>query len=367
MTTMRRLWIIVALVLAVSCSAEAQTEGIDLRQFPEVALDVPATVIPPTPKPAETQTSETQTSETETPSVLVAADPVCRAPEDDTGVAIVPSDWSVGQGRQLTIVKQKNGAELHTPATIQVLEANSDGTFALRWETGQSELAGASAAEQQALASSGAGGFFGGLTIDYNVSASGEFMGMRNPDEVIAAIRTTYQDQFGGGGTEAEVAQVNQILDALVSQPGFLDTLAEEPVLWHSLFGNNLEIGLTTEFEGEFPNFMGGDPFVAAVELTADGWDANECAQISLVTRPDPESLAAALHSGFEALAGSDPADGEDLAFFSHFEMVETVEMVFDQESGWPREIVQTSETTIEDETRLESISIFDLGPLDSP
>jgi len=351
---------IVLLALA-ACGATSNTAEVDLRQFPEVELEVPP------PAPSATEVGQP------TPGNVAEQGP-CTAPDDPSVIELLPRNWSVGEGRELEITKRsRNGTESSTPATVSIVAANDDGSFVFRWDTGQTTAPNAAPEEQLALEL--LGGLTNGLTIDYLVAADGSFDTLLDADELLESIRAANALIFelNSPNATAEVrAQYDAVTEAMLSDDEFVDSLAEDPQLFHSMYGFSLNEGERRDSEAVAPNPFGDNPVPAALTLSDFGRDAQRCANVSVKITPDVDALTDELDASLSQLGTSlsdlgsqeqtTESDDEPLTV----SLRDETRMRFDEGTGWPRQVSGRTELTIASDTRKESTVITILGPIEN-
>lgn len=264
----------------------------------------------------------------------------------------VSFEWQPGEERQLTRTLTRDRADSpvqtsHTPVTLTATEVTGEATQ-LEWVYGPTELEGASAADLAVLNS------IVPPRIQYSLDSAGAFVSISN----IAEIRTQLDESVGqlveiAGLDEQTVSQLRQTYNGL-SDEGFTSTFVEEIRVLHEFDGTTTTPGLAEEFDGTIPNPLGVEPFDAKITLSAaPKFDSENCATISLVTIPDPETTPAILADTVGAAFGLEIDE-----FLEQFEVRNEVTLQLDVATSLPRRVTSIQTINILDQQSVETESL---------
>jgi len=118
----------------------------------------------------------------------------------------------------------------------------------------------------------------------------------------------------------------------------FSTAFAEEILAFHTFDGMTATVGASETFGGQIPSPFGGPPFDAVIELTvAPDFDSENCATLSLVTIPDPETTPAIMREIVGSFVGEEITDEE---LFENFNIRNEITLQLDVATSQVRRII---------------------------
>ena len=234
--------------------------------------------------------------------------------------------------------------------TLEVLQADDEG-FVLAWEIGETLFSLSTdnlprLDELQELSM---------LRIVYEAEPTGEYRRIRNLDELARQMDEIIDllVEIGGMGsddakTTREILSDDQVLETIFTQ---------DILLLHSLYGSSIDTAEPTIGETLQENPFGGEPFPATITVEiVTTQDAFGCVVALFTVAPDPEHFFAAILDAFGSTARQ-PSPSE-LAELEQFEVVTTIEIVYDPGNGAIKRVSETVAVSAFDGAGLETVTL---------
>lgn len=329
-----------------------------------VSACAPATETPVSDQLADIETDTTtstavvdESTETSVPAAATdsAASTLCTSVEEMPAELYVSFEWEAGEARNLvrefTRARPDSGTQTATtPVTLTAIDVTSERT-SLAWEYGTTELLGASPAEAALLDS---------LTpprIEYSIDSSGIFESISNIAEMRSYLSNATTELVDTGGLDAATAaQIQQSYDGL-SDEQFTISVGEEIAVFHEFDGFTIAPGSSEETSGVIPNPWGARPFDAAITVSAEpDFDSENCAAISIVTVPDPDSTPTVLAETVSEAFGVDGAAADQV--FEDFVVRNEVTVQLDVATSLLRRVTSTQSITTFGQQAIDTKSV---------
>ena len=257
--------------------------------------------------------------------------------------------------------------------TIRIAEARDDG-FVQAWSFADSRYEQLEGGEGQEALMQQLIDSMPDLTIEVDLDATGNFVGLRNLDELVARLRpvlgTTFGRMFDAGvesaggwpeGDEAAAARAGgrEFVDGMIdrmTRPEVLGALvSRDAIAYNDAFGAELEAGVPFETDVDIDSPLGGGSVPARVTLLMrPGVPGSDEATLEWTTRMDREQAAAMALAAVEQMYGVDVSDADRAKVVADMSIVDTGFARFRRSTGVPlmmetvRTVVAAGERRVE-------------------
>lgn len=273
----------------------------------------------------------------------------CPSVDDHTLTFEFDAEWQPGEVRHYEVRKYREDKgrtpelppiQVATDVQITVLEA-TDAGFILEWVYGESRLIDSPSAQvagmNELLEAPE------GLRIEYETTKWGDFVQIRNLEEVQASVDTIIKTAFDAiieeGGDKDAAEQAYQLVQQLLANLEQVELLYSRQIqMLHGIYGFYFNNRNLIRFDSVFPNILGGAPIpnITEIEITRFS-NEQDCLHIDWTTQVDQEKARESIIEGLTKQAeqfGIEPPKGDE--FPSEFGFDDVITMDFAIASHWP-------------------------------
>lgn len=258
--------------------------------------------------------------------------------------------------------------------TIRIIEARDDG-FVQEWSWADSRYEQLEGREEQQVLMQQLMDSLPGLTLEVDLDATGNFVALRNIDDLAARLRPALRKGFdamfesgiqSAGGwpeDEAEAAAarvraqefVDGMLERMTSAPVLEALMSSDAVAYNDAFGAELEAGVPFEVEVEIESPLGGGSVPArGTLLMQTGAPGSGEAVLEWVTRMDRERMAAMALAAAEQMYGVEASDEERAKVVADMSVTDAGSICFRRSTGVPLMLETVRTVSAAGEQRVE-------------
>ena len=195
-----------------------------------------------------------------------------------------------------------------------------------------------------------------GLTMRYKTDANGTFQELLNWQEVQKFTYATVDRIFAGMNTPEIQKAIETTKKMFSTKESIEQVTAKEVQLYHSLYGGEYKLKEKITGETQLPNFLGGAPFDAIIniEMTSLDPQASTC-DISVSQQLDKEKVTNALSEWIKKMS-----NGKETSI-PEVNIADNSEYKVDLRTGWMKAVKYKREVISDNRKNIDSTEITQL------
>ncbi|MBN9517115.1 hypothetical protein J0H58_01130 [bacterium] len=287
-------------------------------------------------------------------SLSVAVFPTVRA-DQPAAVGLQPR-WKQGEKFKYEMTRRKTwetdgkvvrGTSGRAPVDVEVIAAGETG-YVVRWKLGETVPDDPKLADHPLVKVMTR--LTDGMTVDLEVDAGGELLGIRNWKELQETGRKIQETVLGelerGNVPKATVDVMRAETGKLFASKQAVEaSFTRHPALLVAPLGQTYNPGKVASADVALPNPFGGDPIPAKAEFTLKKHDpAAGLATVTYTQKPDPKELGKVLDKTARGLAKK-LGKALDDATPPAFDLTDEAEYAVETKTGWVRSVTHTRRT----------------------